>query len=98
MDPALNTSQNQTAPRKLGTVKLYCRCGQKVRITLPAPKPEGRCPKCGHVFVLPQVPFEYQAPAASPAQASAQTQTPTPIPTAQGAPAAVPTGRRESAG
>jgi hypothetical protein len=97
MDPGQGTPQGQTAPRKLGTVKLYCRCGQKVRITLPAPKPSGRCPKCGHVFVLPQVPFEYQAPAASTAQASAQnqTQTPTPVPTAQGAPAAVPAERRE---
>jgi DNA-directed RNA polymerase subunit RPC12/RpoP len=48
---------------EFATVKLYCRCGQKVRIDLPAPKPTGRCPNCGHVFVLPQPPLEFQRPA-----------------------------------
>ena len=64
---------DQAAPRKLGSVKMYCRCGQKVRISLPAPKPEGRCPKCGHVFVLPQVPLEYQRPAADPVTSGTRT-------------------------
>ncbi|HOX08728.1 MAG TPA: hypothetical protein PK280_20200 [Planctomycetota bacterium] len=66
--------------RKLGTVKMFCRCGQKVRISLPSPKPSGRCPRCGHVFVLPQVPIEYQPPSATPAAAAAvprPAQTPT---------------------
>jgi hypothetical protein len=89
MDSGQASPQGQTAPRQLGTVKLYCRCGQKVRITLPAPKPEGRCPKCGHVFVLPQVPFEYPGPAKATPQTPTPTPTatPTPVPAAQSAPA-----------
>lgn len=36
------------------TLKMYCRCGQKVRITFPTPKSTGKCPKCGHKFKLPE--------------------------------------------
>ncbi len=61
-EPAAPGGEATPQVRKLATVKMYCRCGQKVRISLPAPKPEGRCPKCGHVFILPQVPIEYQRP------------------------------------
>jgi hypothetical protein len=84
MSTETNTPDPAAPPRKLATVKIYCRCGQKVRINLPAPKPTGRCPKCGHDFVLPQVPLEYQGPGKS----SAPTSAPTPVPTPAPAPAA----------
>lgn len=39
---------------RVKTLKLYCRCGQKLRIHFPAPKKTGKCPACGHKFALPE--------------------------------------------
>ena len=48
------TTRATKAIQRKKVLKMFCRCGQKVRITFPTPKNTGKCPKCGHKFKLPK--------------------------------------------
>ena len=55
---ATRDSTRESRPK---TLKFFCRCGQKVRVTFPAPRPTGKCPRCGHEFEVPALPEEGKA-------------------------------------
>ena len=52
-NPSSRRSARTGLGRRAKTLKLFCRCGQKLRITFPTPKKIGKCPQCGHKFTLP---------------------------------------------